>query len=186
MNSSLKKQASRFAGLPGFFVCLTAILLLTCGRANDHEEIRKKGMPDLHYAYSDSDSAMQNIYESIARTMELYALNPQVFGDPLGVITAFSDSSNFSPAGRQTALIVTDANWQPPPGISKETISGGNALVYDCYRQLDSLDACWKEIADFASRYGYVCIPPGIEIYEVFGIESEADSSMTRLIIRLR
>ena len=143
-------------------------------------------MPDLHYAYADFDSAMHGIDESIARTMELYALDPQVFGDPIGVIAAFSDSLSLSPAGRQTALILTDASWEPPLGIDREIISGGEALVYDCYRQYDSLDACWREIADFARGYDYVCIPPGIEIYKGFETESAADSSLTQLIIRIR
>ena len=143
-------------------------------------------MPDLHYAYADFDSAMYSIDESIARTMELYALNPQVFGDPIGVIAAFSDSASFSPAGRQTALILADASWEPPPGVNQGTIPGGEALVYDCYRPYDSLHACWKEMADFARQRDYVCIPPGIEIYKGFGTESAADSSLTQLIIRIR
>lgn len=143
-------------------------------------------MPDLHYAYADFDSTIHDIDESIARMMELYAMDPQVFGDPIGVIAAFSDSSSLSPAGRQTALILADASWEPPLGIYGESISGGEALVYDCHRPYDSLDACWREIADFARQGDHVCIPPGIEIYKGFGTESAADSSLTQLIIRIR
>lgn len=143
-------------------------------------------MPDLHYAYSDFDSVTHRIDESIARIMELYALDPQVFGDPVGIIATFSDSLGLSPAGRQSALILADASWKPPPDINKGTLSGGEALVYDCYRQYDSLDVCWGEIASYARRYSYICIPPGIEIYKGFGTESAADSSLTQLIIRIR
>ncbi len=172
--------------MPGLFACLAAISLVFCGHANDHEGIKRKTMPDLHYAYVDFDSATLGIDESIARIMELYALDPQVFGDPLGIITAFSDSLSFSPAGRQTALTLANASWEPPPGINRGTVPGGEALIYDCYRPYDSLDTCWKEMADFARRRGYICMPPGIEIYKGFGTESAVDSSLTQLIIRLR
>lgn len=157
-----------------------------CGQLNDHDGIKRKAMPELSYAYVDFDSTIHNVDESIARIMELYAMDPQVFGDPIGIITAFSDSSNLSPAGRQTALTLTDASWEPPIGINRETVPAGEALVYDCYRPYDSLDACWKEVADFAHRRDYVFFPPGIEIYKGFGAESAADSLLTRLIIRIR
>ncbi len=182
----MKKRATRFISIIGSSVCLAAILASFCGTANDHEQIKKKKMPDLHYAYADFDSAMFSIDESIACTMELYALNPQVFGDPVGIIFTFTDSLYLSPSGRQTALILADESWEPPPGIIIETISGGEALVYDCYRHYDSLDACWREIADLARGQKLSCIPPGIEIYRGFGTESSVDSSSAQLIIRIR
>ncbi len=181
----MKNRAALLVRLPGLFACLAVILLVFCGQANDHEQIRKKSMPDLHYAYVDSGSATRGIDESIASTMEFYALDPQVFGDPVGIIATFSDSLSLSPSGRQAALILTDASWEPPAGIHRGTISGGDALVYDCYRQYDSLDACWREIADFAREHGHICVGPGIEIYKAFGAESAADSSLTQLIIRI-
>ena len=143
-------------------------------------------MPELSYAYVDFDSTIHDINESIARTMELYAMDPQVFGDPIGIISVFSDSSDLSPAGRQTALTLTDPGWEPPIGINRGTVPAGEALVYDCRRPYDSLDACWKEMADFARRRDYVYFAPGIEIYKGFGAESAADSTLTQLIIRIR
>lgn len=181
----MKNRAALLVRLPGLFACLAGISLVFCGHANDQEKVRKKRMPDLHYAYADSGSAKRGIDESIASTMEFYALDPQVFGDPVGIIATFSDSLSLSPSGRQAALILTDVSWEPPAGIHKETISGGDALVYDCYRQYDSLDVCWREIADFARGHGHICIAPGIEIYKGFGTESAADSSSTQLIIRI-
>ncbi len=143
-------------------------------------------MPDLHYAFADFDSAMLSIDESIARTMGLYALDPQVYGDPVGIISTFTDSLCLSPSGRKMALILADAAWEPPLGIIRETISGGEALVYDCYRRYDSLDACWREIADLARGQNLHCIPPGIELYKGFGTESSVDSSSAQLVIRIR
>jgi hypothetical protein len=176
----------RCVRISGLYACWAAISLAFCGHVNDHEGIKRKTMPELSYAYVDFDSATHDIDESIARIMELYAMDPQVFGDPIGIITTFSDSLDLSPAGRQTALTLTDASWEPPLGINGATVPAGEALVYDCCRPYDSLDACWQKVADFARRRDYICIPPGIEIYKGFGTESAADSPSTRLIIRIR
>lgn len=182
----MKRRAMKLAGLPGLFLSLAAISSYSCGQADDQEQIRKKSMPDLNYAYADFDSATLSIDEAIASIMELYALDPHVFGDPIGIIAEFSDSLSLLPAGRQIALILTDASWEPPAGINKETVSGGDALVCDCYPQYKSLDSCWREMADFARRHDLQIIPPGMEIYEGFETETVVDSSATQLIIRIR
>jgi hypothetical protein len=181
----MKGRSIRFIELPGFLMGLAVISYLCCGHADDHERIRKKTMPDLHYAYADFDSATQNIDEAIARVMELYALDPRVFGDPVGIIATFSDSLSLLPGSRRTALIVVDQDWEPPPGIISETITGAKALIYDCRCQYDSLDLCWRELADFAHRHNYICVPPGIEIYRGFGTETVTDISRAQLIIRI-
>lgn len=161
-------------------ICLSTSVLLSCGSGGE-SSIKKKRMPDLQYVYSSAQGGA-DIESSIAGTLDLYAADPRVFSDPIGIIDSFDDSTGFKPLGRRFGLIISDPNWFSSDSLLlKGTIEGGSVLSMIYNGNYSGLDSCWNEIYSFAKYNGHEYIMPGIEIYR--GQDTDA---ATELIIRIK
>ena len=141
-------------------------------------------MPDLQYVYSSAQSGA-DIESSIAGTLDLYAADPRVFSDPIGIIDSFDDLTGFKPGGRRFGLILSDPNWFSSDSLLlKETIKGGSVLSMIYNGNYSGLDSCWNEIYSFAKYNGYEFIMPGIEVYR--GQDADSLTADTELIIRIK
>jgi hypothetical protein len=169
-------------------VLLIAVFVLTsgCSRSSKQPNVAIKRMPDLHYAHWTEPDTSSAIDDQISSSLELYGLDPESFGDPLGIVQGIPDSVGIGPRGRIMGIIVTAPGWKGLDGVSLDTISGGVALVCDCAAPLDKLDSCWNLLSDYARRYSENVVPPGIEIYRDFDAENTNDTVVTELIIRVR
>lgn len=147
--------------------------------------VKKKIMPDLYYVhYAEADSGRATD-ASIAAALELYAIDPEALGDPLGIVQFDSAASQLTPSKRVIGLVLNDPDWVvPDTALSKEKIPGGTALYMRCSNGMRSLDSCWSVIQEFADSSGYEYFPPGIELYRGFGDESPETS--VDLIIRIK
>ena len=99
--------------------CLTAwlCLSLSCGGGTSDDSVKKKTMEDLYYAYEEDSSAGDQMDTSLISILQVYSLDPEIFGDPVRIITEFEDSLTLIPKKTQTALIVTDPTARLPEGI---------------------------------------------------------------------
>lgn len=162
---------------------LLAGCLISCGSGNE-SAIKKKRMPDLRYVYRLTES-VNNIEPSIAKTLDLYAADPRVFSDPIGIIDSFDDSTGFKPGGRRFGLILSDPNWFSNDSLLlKDTIKGGSVLSMTYNGSYSGLDSCWNEIYSFAKFNGYEYIMPGIEVYR--GQDADSLATDTEMIIRIK
>lgn len=164
-------------------VCALWLLTAACTSGN-HSGISKKRMPDFYYVFRETELENPDFDSSIARAMELFASDPDVFGDPVGIIFGLPDSSGTKPLERRIGLVLTDPDWIPPPGALKEEIPGGKALSATVQDGFDDADSLWNEIRRFAGAGNYELISPGIEIYR--GYDTESASAAIELIIRIK
>jgi hypothetical protein len=169
-----------------FPIILAFFLFFACGPKSVPIRVEKKRMPDLHFARwaePDTSSAME---DQISSSLELYGVNPEVFGDPVGIIDFSFDSARCMLERRIMGVIVTATKWEPPLDIIEDTIIGGLALACQFDAPLESLDSCWAYLAKYARVHGDSLIPPGIEIYKDFDAEGANDTVLTELIIRVK
>jgi hypothetical protein len=83
--------------------CLTAwlFLSLSCGGGSEDDSVIKKTMEDLYYAYEEDSSAGGQADTSLTGILEIYSLDPEIFGDPVRIITEFEDSLTLIPKKRK-------------------------------------------------------------------------------------
>lgn len=161
------------------------VLTLCCGSSLKEDSVNKKTMDNLYYAYEEDSNNGGQEDTSLTMILEIYSLNPEIFGDPVRIVSEFDDSLTLCPIKRRAGLIVTDRTAQLPAGIRTEEISGGTVLAYSCQSSMEGIDECWARIGVFAREHGYELKPPGIEVFENFRVESYSDTAIVELIVRI-
>lgn len=70
---------------------ITAPLLLwvSCSSGTDQDSVQKKTMENLYYAYEEAEDSDYRADTSLTSILEVYSLNPEIFGDPVRIVPEF-------------------------------------------------------------------------------------------------
>jgi hypothetical protein len=139
----------------GYRAVVPLLLALSCGGGLKEDSVNKKTMENLYYAYEEVSNTGGQQDTSLTKILEIYSLNPEIFGDPVRIVSEFNDSLRLCPVKRRAGLIVTDRTAQLPAGIRMEEIRGGTVLAYSCRSLKEGIDECWARIGAFARDHGY-------------------------------
>jgi effector-binding domain-containing protein len=161
------------------------MIFLACSSKKNEMEIRIEQMPELRFISSEYPDSFETIEDGLSAYLEIYAEDPESYGEPLAVIDDCLDSSIVRPITRRYALVYEDNDKELPEGYYVDYVTSGKAILCKCRADFESIDSCWNAVEKFISQNRLAIIAPAIELYRDFPSEENGQQAV-ELVVRVR